>query len=104
MTKNQMPKITRMPTFDGRELGAQAGLQMAVNGAQVETRGIQMVARPQQGNQIPGYGRQTSAQTTSQGTFCPCEWPEDPADEKIIALKIISDRYHLGESPRILTG
>ncbi|MBE0094441.1 hypothetical protein FOT81_25005 [Raoultella planticola] len=82
MTKNQMPKITRMPTFDGRELSAQAGLQMAVNGAQVEARGIQMVARPQQGNQIPGYGRQTSAQTTSQGTFAPVSGPKIPPMKK----------------------
>lgn len=35
MTKNQTPKTISMPTFDGRELRAQAGLQMSTSGAQV---------------------------------------------------------------------
>ncbi|EPE4835607.1 hypothetical protein ACSIZT_000928 [Yersinia enterocolitica] len=82
MTKNQTPKTISMPTFDGRELRAQAGLQMAINGAQVESRGIQMVARPQQGNQLPGYGRQTSAQTTSQSAFSPASGPKIPPMKK----------------------
>lgn len=82
MTKNQTLKTTSMPTFDGREVKIQDGLQMAINGAQVESKGIQMVARPQQGNQIPGYGRQTSAQTTSQGTFAPVSGPKIPPMKK----------------------
>ncbi|MDI7398423.1 hypothetical protein QLY43_17240 [Cronobacter dublinensis] len=82
MTKNQTLKKISMPTFDGRELRAQAGLQMAINGAQVESRGIQMVARPQQGNQPPGYGRQTSTQTTSQSAFAPVSGPKIPPMKK----------------------
>lgn len=41
-----------------------------------------MATRPQQGNQIPGYGRQTSAQTTSQGTFAPVSGPKIPPMKK----------------------
>lgn len=53
MSKNQTPKATSMPTFDGRQIRIQDGLQMVTNGAQVMSEGLQMVARPQQGNQLP---------------------------------------------------
>ncbi len=82
MTKNQTPKTANMPTFDGRQVMIQDGLQMAANGLQARSDGLQMVARPQQGNQIPGYGRQTSAQTTSQGTFAPASGPKIPPMKK----------------------
>lgn len=36
MTKNQTTKITRVPTFDGRQITALDGLQMVTSGAEVE--------------------------------------------------------------------
>lgn len=60
MSKNQTPKATSMPTFDGRQIRIQDGLQMVTNGAQVMSEGCKwllghnkvtnfqdMVARPQ---------------------------------------------------------
>lgn len=55
---------------------------MVTNGAQVMSEGLQMVARPQQGNQLPGYGRQTSGQTTSQSSFAPASGPKIPPMKK----------------------
>lgn len=82
MTKNQTPKTTSMPTFDGRQTRIQDGLQMVTNGAQVMSEGLQMVARPQQGNQLLGYGRQTPGQTTSQSSFAPASGPKIPPMKK----------------------
>lgn len=39
MSKNQTPKATSMPTFDGRQIRIQDGLQMVTNGAQVMSEG-----------------------------------------------------------------
>ncbi|MBA0167124.1 hypothetical protein [Pectobacterium sp. CFBP8739] len=82
MTKNQTPKKTSMLTFDGRQVKIQDGLQIATSGAQVVSEGLQMVAKPQQGNQILEYGRQTSAPTTFQGTFSPVSGPKIPPMKK----------------------
>lgn len=81
MTKNQTTKITRVPTFDGRQITALDGLQMVTSGAQVSLEGLQMVARPQN-SQNPGYGRQTSTPMTPQSSFAPASGPKIPPMKK----------------------
>ncbi len=82
MAKYQTSKDRSIMTTDGLQVRLQDGIQIAAGGMQVRSDGLQMVARPQQGSQIPGYGCQTSAQTTSQGTFAPVSGPKIPPMKK----------------------
>lgn len=80
MTKNQTPKTANMPTLDGRQVMIQDGSKWSSGQIRWPTDGCASI--PQQDNQIPGCGRQTSAQTTSQGTFVPVSGPKIPPMEK----------------------
>ncbi len=82
MSKNQTPKATSMPTFDGRQIRIQDGLQMVTNGAQVMSEGCKWLLGHNKVTNFRGYGRQTSGQTTSQSSFAPASGPKIPPMKK----------------------